>query len=66
MCALSTLRPETHKEFLDGRFTGQKTGCLISCIALDQMREKLNAVLKGDGGITGLKEHAVLHMVIGT
>ena len=56
------------KEFVAGKFVGQKTSRLFSCIALDQMHEQLNAVLKGDGGITGLTEHAaqlMKHMVIG-
>ena len=68
MCTLPTLHPTVYQEFLAGKFVGQKTGRLFSSIALDQMHEQLNAVLKGDGGITGLTEHAaqlMKHMVIG-
>lgn len=68
MLALEELHPAIHKEFIAGRFVGQKTNNAFSSIALDQMHEQLICTVKGDGGAIGLTEDPALlhkHMVVG-
>ena len=44
--------PMVWNEFLKGHFVTQKTLHKFSIMAHDQIHEQLNAVMKGDGGIT--------------
>lgn len=54
---LSIKHPAVYKQFIDGCFVVQKTNKLFSSIALDHAHEKVNAVVKGEGGAVGLTEN---------
>ena len=56
MCSLSIQHPEIAAEFEEGAFVAHKIDATFSAIALDHAHEQCNAVMKGDGGTTGLME----------
>ena len=60
MCALQKLHPDIYREFLSGKFVGQKTKHVFSSLGLDQMHEQLIGMLKGDGGVIKLTEDPTL------
>ena len=60
MCALQKLHPDIYREFLSGKFVGQKTKHVFSSLGLDQMHEQLIGTLKGDGGVIRLTEDLTL------
>ena len=59
-CALQKLHPDIYREFLSGKFVGQKTKHVFSSLGLDQMHEQLIGMLKGDGGVIKLTEDPTL------
>lgn len=58
MLALSQLHPQILTEFKSGKFVVNKSQRSFSAIALDQVHEQLNAVVKSNGGAIGLTENA--------
>ena len=48
--------PTIYAEFQKGNFVTQKTRHKFSSLASDQVHERLNAIVKGDGGIIGITE----------
>ena len=57
MCVLQSAHPSVYKYFIDGSFVVNKTTKLFSSIALDHCHERVNAVVKGEGGAVGLTEN---------
>ena len=49
--------PSVDREFHNGLFVTQKAKQRFSLLAHDQIHEKLNAVVKGDGGVVGITEN---------
>ena len=47
---LETLCPDVHKEFMAGNFSFQKTNSKFSRLAIDQIHEQNNKIIKGSGG----------------
>ena len=47
---------EIVEQFNYGHFTIQKTNIMFSSIAIDQVREQNNVIIKGDGGAVGLTQ----------
>ena len=45
-----------YSEFLKGSFTVEKTARPFSAVAIDQVHEQNNSVVKGDDGAVGLTE----------
>ena len=48
---------DVYTEFLKGNFVNQKTNKTFSGMALDQVHEQLNAMVKGDGGVIGITQN---------
>ena len=48
---------DVHEEFTRGHFVTNKTKHRFSALAHDQIHEKQNAIIKGDGGFVGLTEN---------
>ena len=57
MHSLDQMVPHVASEFNKGLFTVNKTLKRFSSIAMDQMHEQNNAMVKGEGGVVGLTEN---------
>ena len=57
MLALENLCPSTYTQFMNGNFVTQKSRHKFSAMAHDQVHEQLNAMVKDDGGATGITEN---------
>jgi len=55
--ALQEHHPEIYCQFMSGNFAVSKSTHKFSSMAIDQVHEQLNAVIKGDGGAVGLTEN---------
>ena len=60
MASLGERHPCVLQEFLNGRFTVQKTKSPFSAMAIDQAHEQNNAHVKGEGGAIGLTQNPEL------
>ena len=60
MASLGERPPCVLQEFLNGRFTVQKTKNPFSAMAIDQAHEQNNAHVKGEGGVIGQTQNAEL------
>ena len=58
MMCLQNQHPDVYSEFLEGKFTVQKTCRKFSRIGLDHNHEQQNSTIKGVGGAIGLTENA--------
>lgn len=56
MLTLENTHPELAQEFQNGNSVIHKTNRDFSTLALDQAHEQANAIIKADGGATGLTE----------
>ena len=54
---LGSTCPNIHEEFMSGNFVTSKAGRKFSLLPHYQIHEQLNAMVKGDGGATGLIEN---------
>ena len=54
MVQLESIHPEIYHEFYSGSFVVRKTQRKFSSIAMDQLHEQCNALIKGEGGAVGL------------
>ena len=57
MIALEDNCPTTNAQFINANFVTQKTTHKFSALAHDQVHERLNAMVKGDGGVIGIGEN---------
>ena len=57
MVTLPTAHPEIARKFEAGNITIQKTSRQFSAIPIDQVHERNNAAIKGDGGAVGLTDN---------
>ena len=60
MASLGERHPCVLQEFLNGRFTVQKTKNPFSAMAIDQAHEQNNDHVKGEGGAIGLTQNPEL------
>ena len=51
---LKGTHPQLYNEFKKGHFTVQTSMRKFSSLALDHAHKQMNAMIKGDGGATGL------------
>ena len=56
MLVLEKKFPDVHEQFQMGNFVIHKTERIFSGIAIDQVHEQYNALIKADGGAIGLTE----------
>ena len=58
MKELSLKHPDILAQFLEGKFTVQKTDHSFSAMAIDQAHEQNNDLVKGEGGAIGLTSNS--------
>ena len=56
MCSLSQTHHNAYQQLCSGKFVAHKTTRPFSAMALDQAHERVNALVKGNGGAVGLTD----------
>ena len=54
--SLEQHHPQVAREFRCGNFVVHKSHRKFSALAIDQVHEQANALIKGDGGVIGVTE----------